>query len=240
MKFVIPNVDLKKFYKLCAFQNILAKDVRLNEKTIKSYKKFRDYLFGGSIKAESYAIFIEKLRKRILSKIISEEDLSQLDNRPFTPLIIKNLLERKKHQISLSSVKNLLSLLMKVHLLDQIPIIKIINITDEEAQDKELIYHYLLRSKDFLSVKKVKKYFRESQRAHRINDYLIELWIDDKIDIKGIDIPKGFCSNCDYKDLSPEEVKEYKSVETFRVRETGKLRARIALFDNYKLYPKGD
>lgn len=240
MKFIIPNVDLKKFYKLCAFQNVSPKDVKLNEKTFKSYLKFRDFLFEGPIKAESHAIFIDKLRKRILSKVISKEDLFQLNNKPLIPMIIKKALESRKHQISLSSVKNLLSLLMKVYLIDQIPIIKTITMTDEDTQDKELIYNYLLRSKDFMNVKKVKKNFRDSQRAHRINDYLIELWIDDKVDINEIDIPKKLCHDYDYKSLPPDEVKGYKSIETYRVRETGELRARIALYDNYKLYPKGD
>jgi len=225
---------------LCAFQNVSAKDVRLNEKTVKSYLKFRDFLFGGHIKAESNAIFLDRLRKRILSKIISKEDLSQLNNKPLTPMVIKKLLESKKHQVSLSSIKNLLSLLMKVYLIDQIPIIKTITMADEDAQDKELIYNYLLRSKDFMNVKNVKKKFKDSQRAHLINDYLIELWIDDKIDINGVDIPKEFCQEHDYKSLPPDEVKKYKSIENYRVRETGELRARIALFDNYKLYPKGD
>ena len=240
MKLIIPNVNLKKFYKLCAFQNISSKNVRLSEKTVKSYLKFRDFLFGGHIKAESHAIFIDKLRKHILSKIISKDNLSQLDNKPLTPMIIKKVLESKKHQISLSSVKNLLTLLMKVYLIDQIPIIKIITMAEEDTQDKELIYNYLLRSKDFMNVEKVKKNFKDSPRAHRINDYLIELWIDDKVDINGIDIPKKLCHEHDYKSLPPDEVKEYKSIETYRVRETGELRARIALFDNYKLYPKGD
>ena len=225
---------------MCAFQNVSAKDVRLNEKTVKSYLKFRDFLFGGHIKAESNAIFLDRLRKRILSKIISKEDLSQLNNKPLTPMVIKKLLESKKHQVSLSSIKNLLSLLMKVYLIDQIPIIKTITMADEDAQDKELIYNYLLRSKDFMNVKNVKKKFKDSQRAHLINDYLIELWIDDKIDINGVDIPKEFCQEHDYKSLPPDEVKKYKSIENYRVRETGELRARIALFDNYKLYPKGD
>jgi len=225
---------------LCAFQNVSSKDIRLNEKTIKSYLKFRDFLFGGPIKAESYAIFFDKLRKRILLKVISKEDLSQLDNKPLTPMVIKKSLESNKHQVSLSSVKNLLSLLMKVYLIDQIPIIKTITIAEEDTQDKELIYNYLLRSKEFINIKKVKKNFKDSQRAHLINDYLIELWIDDKVDIKGVDIPKKLCYDHDYKSLPPDEVKEYKSIETYRVRETGELRARIALSDNYKLYPKGD
>ncbi|MFX1481273.1 MAG: hypothetical protein ACFFCI_24600, partial [Promethearchaeota archaeon] len=101
-------------------------------------------------------------------------------------------------------------------------------------------YYYLLRSKDFMSVKKVKKSFRNSQRAHRINNYLIELWVDGKIDIKGIDIPREFCNEYEYTNLPPDKVKGYKSIETYRVRETGELRASIALSDNYKLFPKGD
>jgi len=155
-------------------------------------------------------------------------------------MVIKKSLESNKHQVSLSSVKNLQSLLIKVNLIDQIPIIKIITIAEEDTQDKELIYNYLLRSKDFMSVKQVKKSFKDSQRAHRINDYLIELWIDDKVEINGVDVPKKLCLVHDYKSLPPDEVKEYKSIETYRIRETGELRARIALSDNYKLYPKGD
>ena len=233
-------MNLKKFYKLCAFQNVSSKDIKLNQKTIAAYLKFRDYLFGGSIKAESYSIFIDELRKRILSKIISKEELSRLDNKPLSPMIIKKSFEEKKQQISFSSVKNLLSLLMKVYLLDQITTMKNISITDEETQDKELIYYYLLRNKDFISVKKVKEKFRDYQRRHRINDYLVELWIDNKIDIKGLDIPKKLCRDNDYKNLPLDKAKVYKSIETFRVRETGELRARISLSDNYKLYPKGD
>jgi len=225
---------------LCAFQNVSSKDVKLNEKTVKSYLKFRDFLFGGHIKAESYGIFFGKLRKRILSKVISKEDLSQLDNKPLTLMVIKKSIESKKHQISISSVKNLLSLLMKVNLIDQIPIIKTITMAEEDGQDKELIYNYLLRSKNPMNVKKVKKNFKDSQRAHLINGYLIELWIDDKIDINNIDVPKELCHDHDYKSLPPDEVNGYKSIETYRVRETGELRARIALSDNYKLYPKGD
>ncbi|MFW9867031.1 MAG: hypothetical protein ACFFEN_13125 [Candidatus Thorarchaeota archaeon] len=240
MKFVIPNVDLKKFYKICAFQKVSAKDVRLNEKTVKTYKKFRDFLFGGTIKAESNTIFMDNLRESILSKIISRDDLSKLDNKPLTPMILKNSLESKKHQISFTSVKNLLSLLMKAYLIDQIPIMKTIIMEDEEAQDKALIYHYLLRSKDFLSVKKVKKSFRNSPRAHRINNYLIELWVDSKVDIKGIDIPRELCNEYEYTNLPPNKVKGYKSIETYRIRETGELRASIAISDNYKLFPIGD
>ncbi len=240
MKFIIPIVDLKKFYKLCAFQNVLSKDIKLNEKTVKSYLKFRDFLFGGLVKAESYAFFIDKLRNCILLKVISKEDLSQLDNKPLNPMMIMKLFENKKHIISLSSAKNLLSLLLKVSLIDQIPIIKIITMVEENAQDKELIYNYLLRNKEFVNIKKVKKNFKDSPRAHLINDYLIELWIDDKVEIKGVDIPKEFCQDRNYKNLPPDEVNGYKSIETYRVRETGELRARITLYDNYKLYPKGD
>ena len=66
------------------------------------------------------------------------------------------------------------------------------------------------------------------------------MWIDDKVDINGVDIPRKICHDQDYKSLPPDEVKKYKSIETYRVRETGELRARVALSDNYKLYPKGD
>lgn len=240
MKFIIPNVDLKKFYKLCAFQNLSSKDIKLSQKTIKSYLKFRDFLFGGLIKAESHTIFIDKLRNSILSKIISKEDLSQLDNKPLHPMIIKKSLEHKKHQISLASTKNLLSLLLKAYLIDNISIIKTINITTESTQDKDLIYNYLLRSKDIMNVKKVKKKFKDSPRAHLINDYLIELWIEDIVEIDGIDIPKSLIHKDNYKNIPPSEVKGYKSIETYRVRETGELRAKISLFDKYKLYPTGD
>ena len=155
-------------------------------------------------------------------------------------MVIKKLFEKKNKEISNSSVKALLSLLMKVYLLDQITIIKNISISEEETQDKELIYYYLLRNRDFISVKKVKEKFRDYQRTHRINDYLIELWMVDKLDIKGLDVPKSLCHDHDYKNLPPDKVKGYKSIETFRVRETGELRARISLSDNYKLYPKGE
>ena len=240
MKVVIPNVNLKKFYRLCAFQKISSKDLKLNETTFRSYLKFRDYLFGGPLKAESYTIFLDKLRKRLLSKVISKEDLSHLTDKPLNPMIFKEVFEKKKREISVSSAKALLSLLMKVYLLDEIPIIKSISITDEATQDKELIYYYLLRNKDLNSVKKVKQEFRDHQRLHRINDYLIELWIDDKIEIKGLDIPKSLCRDSDYKNLPLDEVKEYKSKETFRIRETGELRTRVSLSDSYKLYPKGE
>ncbi|MEJ2279876.1 MAG: hypothetical protein P8Y70_19340 [Candidatus Lokiarchaeota archaeon] len=218
----------------------MSSDVRLNEKTFKSYLKFREFLFGGFVKAESYAIFIDKIREKIFSEILSKENLSHLDNKPLNPIILKELLERNNRQISLTSTKNLLTLLMKVSLIDQIPIIKIITISNEDAQNKQLIYNYLLRSKNTLNVKKVKKNFKDSPQVHRINDYLIELWIENKIDISGIDIPREILNDKSYKDLPPKQIKEYKSIETYRIRETGELKARITLSDNYKLFPKGD
>ena len=241
-KFIIPNVNLTKFYRICAFRDASPKSINLKEKTFRRYLKLRNYLFGGQIKAESYSIFIDELRKSILSKIISKEELVQFVNKPLNPTTIKTFFEEKEQEISNSSIKALLSLLIKVYLLDQINVIKNINVDNEIEQDKEIIYYYLLRRRNFISVKELKNKFRNYPRKHKINDYLIELWIEEKIDIIGLDIPKKICKNHDFKNLPLEQIKDFKSVERFRVRETGELRARIMLQDNYKLYPlnKGD
>lgn len=71
---------------------------------------------------------------------------------------------------------------------------------------------------------------------------MLDLWIEGKIDINGLDVPKEICRDYNFKNISPELVENFSSVETFRVRETGELKARIILQDDYKLYPldKGD
>ena len=73
-RIIIPNINLKKFYKISAFQDVSHNSINLKEKSFNRYLKFRNHLFNGIVKAESYSIFIDKLRKSILSKIISKED----------------------------------------------------------------------------------------------------------------------------------------------------------------------
>ena len=241
-KFIIPNINLKKFYRICAFQKTSHETVDLKEKSFRRYLKFREYLFGGYIKAESYSIFIDEIRKAILSKIISEDSLNQLANKPLNPITIKNLFIEKNREISNSSAKALLSLLIRVYLLDQVNIIKNISVDGENDQDKELIYYYLLRRRNFISVKELKNKFSDYPRKHKINNYLLELWIDGKVDIGGLDIPKEICKDYNFENISPEQVKDYESIELFRIRETGELKARILIQDDFKLYPldKGD
>ena len=241
-KVIIPNVNLKKFYRICAFRDTSPKSINLKEKTFRSYLKLRNYLFGGHIKAESYSIFIDELRKSILSKIISKEELAQFVNKPLNFTTIRIFFEKKEQEISNASIKALLSLLIKVYLLDQINIIKNINIDNEIEQDKEIIYYYLSRRRNFVSVKELKNKFRNYPRKHRITDYLIELWVEEKIDIIGLDIPKKICETHDFKNLPIAQVKDFKSIEKFRDRGTGELKARIILQENYKLYSlnKGD
>ena len=241
-KLIVPNISLEKFYRVCAFQKTSLETVELKEKSFRRYLKFRNYLFEGYIKAESYSIFIDEIRKAILSKIISEDNLYQLANKPLNPITIKMFFREKNREISNSSAKALLSLLIKVYLLDQVNIIKNISVDGENDQDKELIYNYLLRRRDFISVKELKNKFSDYPRKHKINNYLLELWIEGKVDIVGLDIPKEICSDYNFENILPEQVKDYQSIEVFRVRETGELKARISIQDDFKLYPldKGD
>lgn len=236
-KIVIPNVNLKKFYRVCAFKEVSHKSLNLKEKYFRSYLKLRNYLFGGFIKAESYSIFIDELRKSILLKIISKESLNQLVNKPLNPTTIKKFFEEKEREISNSSAKALLSLLIKVYLIDHINVIKTISVDKEIDQDKAIIYYYLLKRRDFISVKELKDKFSDYPRKHKINNYLLELWIEGRIDIGSLDVPKEICSNYNFKDLNPELVKDYESIEMYRIRETGELKAGIIIQDNYKLYP---
>ncbi|MHA1756243.1 MAG: hypothetical protein ACTSVV_05695 [Promethearchaeota archaeon] len=212
----------------------------MSEKTKKSYLKFRDFLFGGVVKAESYTIFIDLLKEKIISKIIPEQLILQLNNKPINPTIFYEILKKHDYDISLTSSKNLQSLLLKLSFLDQFTILKTVVSKNESDQAKELIHNYILRSKNIISVKQIKNKFKDLHDAYRINDYLIELWLDDRITINGIDIPREHLVDKNYKDLSPEFVKKYKSIETYRVRQTGKLRAKIMLNDNYKVFPKGE
>ncbi len=71
---------------------------------------------------------------------------------------------------------------------------------------------------------------------------MLELWIEGNVDIVGLDIPKEICSDYNFENIPPEQVKNYESIEVFRVRETGELKARILIQDDFKLYPldKGD
>ncbi|KKN54099.1 hypothetical protein LCGC14_0595930 [marine sediment metagenome] len=241
-RIIVPNINLKKFYRICAFRNISFKSVDLNEITFKKYLTFKNQLFGGYIKAESYSIFVEKLRKSILLKLISKEELTQLVNKPLNPTSIHVLFKKSNKQISNSSVKALLSLLMKVYLLDHVKIIKFLSFDEEERQDRSLIYYYLSRRRDFISVKRLKDKFWDHPRKHRINDYLLGLWLENKIDIGGLDVPRKTCNDFGFTDIPPDQVDKFKSVETYRVRETGELKARVLLSDNNKLYPlnKGD
>jgi len=234
---IIPNIDLKKFYRICAFQNITPESIGIKEKSFARYIRLREKFFGGTIKAEAYSIFIDKLRETILLKLISKEDLEKLNNKPLNPITIKKIIKENRQEISNTSAKALLSLLIKVNLLDQVNIIKIVNLNKESERDKELIYYYLLRRRDFISVKKLKEKFWDYPRKHKINDYLLELWVEDKINIKGLDVPKEICVDYNFNNLAPENFKEYESIETFRIRETGELRARILVNDDYKLYP---
>ena len=123
-RIIIPNINLKKFYKISAFQDVSHNSINLKEKSFNRYLKFRNHLFNGIVKAESYSIFIDKLRKGILSKIISKEDLNLLVNKPLNPTTVRTLFQEKGREISKSSSKALLSLLIKAYLLDQISIIK--------------------------------------------------------------------------------------------------------------------
>jgi len=155
-KIIILNVNIKKFYRICAFRDISTESIGLKQNSLKQYKNFRDYLFGGIIKAQSFSIFIDELKNAILSKIISYEELTQLGKKPFNPMTIKRFFEGKRIQISKSFAKSFLSLLFKIHLIDQLNIIKLVDIHEEIEQDKELLYYYLLRSKDFVSIKTLK------------------------------------------------------------------------------------
>ena len=237
MRIVIPNINLKKFYKICAFQEVSHSSVNLKEKSFRRYLKFRNHLFNGIVKAESYSIFIDKLRKSILSKIISNEDLNLLTDKPLNPTTIRTFFQTKGSEISKSSSKALLSLLIKVYLLDQMIIIKNISVDNEVDQDKDLIYYYILRRRDFISVKELKHKFSDYPRKHKINDHLLELWIDGRIEIDGIDVPKEVIKDYNFENLTPDLVKDYKSIELYRIRETGELTARIVIQNNYKLYP---
>jgi len=71
-KLIVPNINLKKFYRICAFQKTSLETVDLKEKSFRKYIKFRAHLFGGYIKAESYSIFIDEIRKAILILVKSK------------------------------------------------------------------------------------------------------------------------------------------------------------------------
>ena len=113
-RIIIPNISIEKFYRISAFRDTSAKSIGLKERSFKQYTKFRDSLFEGVIKAQSYSIFMDKLRDAILSKIISYKELNRLDTMPFNPMTIRQFFEDKKIQISNTSAKSLLTLLKKV------------------------------------------------------------------------------------------------------------------------------
>lgn len=236
-KIIIPSINIERFYRICAFRDTSAKSIGLKEKSLKQYTKFRDYIFGDIIKAQSYSIFIDKLRDAFLSKIISHQELMELNTKPFNPMTIKQFFDNNNIQISNTSAKNLLSLLTKVHLVDQINIIKNVAIKEESEQDKQLLYYFLLRNNNFISIRTLKKKFKDHARKHKINDYILELWRDGKLDISKVDVPREICIKYGIKDIPPEHVKDFTSIETYRVRESGVLKARIMLQDNYKLFP---
>ncbi len=236
-KIVIPSINLQKFYKVCAFQKVSPSSIGLAENSFKSYIKLRVYLFGKLVKAESFNIFIEVLRNSILSKIITKSELIQLTNRPLNSSTIKMYFESRGDYISNSSAKALLSLMLKVYLIDQLNIIKYVKTEEEGERDKELILYYILRRRTFISVRELKNKFSNYPRRHKINDYLLELWVDEYLVIGGLDVPRLLCKNYNFKNLNPEQVKEYKSIEMIRIRETGELKARVVIEDNYKLYP---
>ncbi|KKN38936.1 hypothetical protein LCGC14_0748390 [marine sediment metagenome] len=236
-RIVIPTINLAKFYRVCAYQKITPSSIGLTEKSFKRYINLKDYLFGKLVKAESFNIFIEVLRNSILSKIISKSELLQLANRPLNPSTIKRYFENKGNNISNSSTKALLSLMLKIHLIDQLVIIKSIRTEEGAEHDKELIRYYILRRRSFISVKELKNKFSDFPRKHKINDYLLELWVDQFLDIGGLDVPRLLCNNYNFKNLDPEQMKEYKSIEKIRVRETGELKVRVVIEDSYKLYP---
>ncbi len=123
-KIIIPSLDLKKFYKICAFKDATNMQVDLSEKAFKTYASFKNRIFENQVKAETYAIFIDLLRETILSKIISKQDLTNFDNKPINPTTVKNILKLQGKELSNASSKSLLSLLIKLNILDQVNITK--------------------------------------------------------------------------------------------------------------------
>lgn len=236
-KIVVPYVNLKKLFKLTAFPNASSEDVNLSQSTFASYIRFRDRLFDGNIEAKSFPIFFTKLREAIFSRIISEKTVKKIINKPINPSTIKNQIKKEGRKISDASSKAFLSLLRKLHILDQVNIIKKVKGETDSERDKEHIIYYLLRRKTFLTVKEVKKKFETLPRKHRINEYLLDLWLHEKVDIDGIDVPREICREYGYDEMPPSEVKDFEAIETFRKRETGELKARVILQDHFKLYP---
>ncbi len=233
----IPCVNLQKFYRVSAFRDTSARSIAVKPASFKQYINFRDFLFNGVIKAQSLPIFIEKVRNAIFAKIVSSDELALLENKPFNPMTIRGFFDGKDIEISNSSAKNLLTLLNKIHLIDQVNVIKKLDSNSEIEEDKNLIYNFLLRSKNLISLKKLKSKFGDHVRKHKINDYLIELWAEGKLDIDRCDVPREICRKYGIKDLPPEEVGSFNSIETYRIRESGVLKARVILRENYKLFP---
>jgi hypothetical protein len=236
-KIVVPQLSLKKFYKICAFRNTTPESINLSEKTFNYYIKFRNQLFGNHIKAETFDIFIDILRKKILSEIISNEELAHLENKPLNPNILKRTIESLGKEISNTSSKRLLSLLIKINLLDQVNVIKNLSYKNHFERDKELLYYYILRRKDFLKVKALKEKFKDHPRKHKINEYLLDLWMEEKIKLDKLDVPIIVAKENGIENIQINKVKDLNSIELYRIRESGELRARIVIQDDYKIYP---
>ncbi len=234
-RIVIPYLDLKKLYRLSKVPHTTYQDLNISKKTFMKYIRFRDIIFGGIIKAESFTDFISRLREEIKTKFLSNKDLQNLKNNIYNPKIIKDLIEKKGRKISYSSSKALLSLLKKIYLIDRISVINFINNDTEDERNKNIILNYIMRITRHLSVKEIKIKFWNHPRKNKINDYLLELWLEKKIDIIGLDLTRDICQQYGFNEIPPDYLDQFESLERYRIRETGELKAKVIMKNNYRI-----
>lgn len=237
MQLTIPVINIEKFFKVCAFRNTTPKDIGVKKTKFNQYLKFKVFLFGDFIKAESIAIFYDVLTNAIFSKIISERNLDRCKDLPFNYDIFTEFMNKIHKKISRTSCKNLLTLLQKLNLIEKIPVIKKIAGKSENERDINQILYAIWKSTNTLTVKSLNSKFKNHPRFHKINDYILDLWVKNKINIKKIDVPREICQKYGIKDIPSDLVKKYKSVEIYRKRETGESKARLILKNSFKIYP---
>lgn len=181
----IPFVNIYKLYKVYSNPNpdALMRLLQLSKRTIKSYLKFIDFLFNGEARAVmSFEEFKLLLRNKIMEKLDLVKILDIMSQRglPLNSHTLFTLLRAHGYNVSKTSCKALLSLLRKLEIVSSYP--KTVLIKDK----KSLVYYYIY-TKGEVKFADIKKKFP----LRDIQDIIIELYAEDKINIEGFDIPRN-------------------------------------------------
>jgi len=184
-RIVIPYVNLYRFFKVLTMKNAtkIKEKLGIKEKTLKSYVNFGNLIFEEEKQniPPSYEEFLALLKEKLFQKLPLHKVLNEMENKsqPLNSIVLQELLKKHGIKISTSSCKALLSLLKKLGVICSIPK------TIYSKSTEDLVLSHIL-AKGEVKFSDIKKKFP----IRDIDDIIIKLWAEGKIDIPGLNIPQ--------------------------------------------------